>query len=361
MSAEQPGSEHVGVSLPVKRVYGGPKGDAEKRINADAMRERLEKGQIAIYLVAIGLGIAIGLLVPSAGTRLEHGITPILAALIYTTFLQIPLADLRGALANRRFLGALLVANFLIIPLVVWGLFQMVPDNPAVQLGILLVLLTPCIDYVVVFTHLGRGDARLVLAATPTLLIVQILLLPVYLWLFLGSDSAELLRAEPSLEAFLWLFAAPLILAWLTELWAKRHSFGVRFTRTMAWGPVPLMALTLFFVIGAEIPRIQEAFGDVLAIVPIYAAYVFIAPATGLAVARLFALTPEASRALMFSTGTRNSLVVLPLALAAPFGGGLVAAVVVTQTLVELLAELTYIKLVPRLVIGPGKIGLDPK
>lgn len=325
-------------------------------MNADAIRGQLERDQIAIYLVAIGLGIATGLLAPSAGARLEHAITPILAALIYTTFLQIPLADLRGALANRRFLGALLVANFLIIPLVVWGLFQMAPANPAVQLGILLVLLTPCIDYVVVFTHLGRGNSRLVLAATPTLLIVQILLLPLYLWLFLGSGSAELLRARPFLEAFLWLIAAPLILAWLTELWAKSHSSGAHFTRTMAWGPVPLMALTLFLVIGAEIPRIRGAFGDLLAIVPIYAAYAVVAPATGLAVARLFALTPGASRALMFSAGTRNSLVVLPLALAAPFGGGLVAAVVVTQTLVELLAELAYIKLVPRLVIEPAEI-----
>lgn len=323
------------------------------------LREQLERGQIAIYLVAIGFGIAIGVLAPVTGARFEHAITPVLAALIYTTFLQIPLADLRGSLANRRFLGAILVANFLVIPLVVWGLFQMVPANPAVQLGVLLVLLTPCIDYVVVFTHLGRGDSRLVLAATPTLLIVQILLLPLYLWLFLGSESAELLRAGPFMEAFLWLIAAPLILAWLTELWAKNHGSGAKFADAMAWGPVPLMALTLFLVIGAEIPRIQNAFSDVLAIVPIYVAYVLIAPVVGLAVARLFALASGASRALMFSVGTRNSLVVLPLALAAPFDGGLVAAIVVTQTLVELLAELTYIKLVPRLAISPSMIESD--
>lgn len=44
-----------------------------------------------------------------------------------------------------------------------------------------LVLLTPCIDYVVTFSHLGRADARLLLAATPTLLVVQMLLLPAHL------------------------------------------------------------------------------------------------------------------------------------------------------------------------------------
>lgn len=119
----------------------------------------------------------------------EGAITPVLAALIYTTFLQVPLADLRGAMTNRRFLAALLLANFLVIPVFVWLLFQMVPDHSAVQLGVLLVLLTPCIDYVVVFTHMGRGNARLILAATPILLIVQILLLPLYLWLFWGQTQ----------------------------------------------------------------------------------------------------------------------------------------------------------------------------
>ena len=217
------------------------------------------------------------------------------------------------------------------------------------QLGVLLVLLTPCIDYVVVFTHMGRGNARLVLAATPTLLIVQILLLPLYLWLFLGTASAALLRPGPFVEAFLWLIAVPLVLAWLTELWAGRHASGERFTETVAWAPVPLMALTLFLVMGAEVPRIRNALGDVLGVVPVYIAYVVAAPIIGWLIARIFRLDAGAGRALVFSASTRNSLVVLPLALAAPVDGGLVAAVVVTQTFVELLAELAYIRVVPRL------------
>jgi len=319
-------------------------------MTAQALRERLDVHQIAIYLVAIGVAAAAGLLVPETTGRLEPAITPVLAALLYTTFLQVPLADLRAALAHRRFLGALMVANFVAVPVLVAVLFPLVPSHAAVQLGVLLVLLTPCIDYVVVFTHLGRGDAQLVLAATPSLLVVQILLLPLYLWLLLGSQMAELLRAQPFIEAFLWLIVAPLALAWLTELWARRHASGRRFAEVTAWGPVPLMALTLFLVVGAELPRIRDALGIVLGALPIYVLYVVAAPLIGLAVGRLFGLPSGARRALVFSASTRNSLVVLPLALAAPFGGGLVAAVVVTQTLVELLAELAYIRLVPRLI-----------
>ncbi|WP_219817981.1 hypothetical protein [Nitrosomonas ureae] len=67
--------------------------------------------------------------------------------------------------------------------------------TPTLLLGVYLVLLTPCIDYVVVFTHLGRGNARLVLASTPLLLITQMLLLPVYLWLFMGEQAAQVMSS----------------------------------------------------------------------------------------------------------------------------------------------------------------------
>lgn len=54
-----------------------------------------------------------------------------------------------------------------------------------------------------------------------------------------------------------------------------------------------------------------------------------------------------------FSTSTRNSLVVLPLALALPEPiSGLAAAAVITQTLVELVGELIYLRAIPALVRG---------
>lgn len=53
------------------------------------------------------------------------------------------------------------------------------------------------------------------------------------------------------------------------------------------------------------------------------------------------------SRALVFTSVTRNSLVVLPLALALPDGYELVPAVVVTQTLVELTGMVVLTRVVP--------------
>ncbi|TVP93698.1 MAG: arsenic resistance protein, partial [Pseudomonadaceae bacterium] len=53
-------------------------------------------------------------------------------------------------------------------------------------------------------------------------------------------------------------------------------------------------------------------------------------------------------RTLAFSLGTRNSFVVLPLALSLPSGWELVAVVIVMQSLVELFGMLLYLHWLPR-------------
>ncbi len=76
-----------------------------------------------------------------------------------------------------------------------------------------MVLLTPCIDYVITFTELAGGDAEQITATTPALMLVQLLLLPLYLWLFMGAEVAEVIEPGPFVEAFLILIALPLTLA----------------------------------------------------------------------------------------------------------------------------------------------------
>lgn len=175
------------------------------------LREALENRQVTIYFGTVAVATAFALLV-SGTSALEAAINPALALMLLVTFLQVPLAELKRAFGRVRFLAALLVANFAVIPLLVWALVQFLPADPMVRLGVLLVLLTPCIDYVVTLSHLGRADARLLLAATPALLVAQMLLLPAYLGAFLGDDAARLVQPGPFLEAFLWLIAGPLLL-----------------------------------------------------------------------------------------------------------------------------------------------------
>lgn len=313
-----------------------------------SLHEALDRHQVLIYFAAV-IGAAAAAMIAPGLRALEPAISPALALMLFATFLQVPLDRLGKAFAQTRFLAALLTANFVVVPVLVAGLFQFLPSEPLLRLGVLLVLLTPCIDYVVTFSHLGRADARALLAATPLLLVVQMLLLPVYLVMLLGADAGKLVHPGPFLRAFLWLIVVPLVLAAALQIWARRHAAGARATSALSLLPVPATALVLFIVVASVVPQLGPARGSALTAIPVYVAFAVLAPMLGWLVGRLFRLPPEGGRAVAFSAATRNSLVVLPLALAVPDAIPVLPAVVVTQTLVELVSELVYVRLLPRL------------
>ncbi|WP_295476952.1 arsenic resistance protein [uncultured Pseudomonas sp.] len=313
-----------------------------------AVRDALENRQVTIYFVAVLLAAVLAWRLP--GTEaLEAAVEPALAFMLLVTFLQVPLVELRQAFTRLRFIGALLSANFIVVPLLVWALLPLVPADPLVRLGVLLVLLAPCIDYVVTFTQLGRGDARLLLAATPVLLVVQMLALPLYLEVLLGEVATGVIHAGPFLQAFAWLIALPLLLAAALQWLGRRSRAMAGVNLGLGLCPVPATALVLLIVIAATGPRIEAALPSALAVLPVYLAFAVIAPLLGAWVARAWRLDAAAGRAVLFSAATRNSLVVLPLALAVPGAIPVLPAVIITQTLVELCAELVYVRLAPRL------------
>ncbi len=315
-------------------------------------REQLERNQVWLFALAFIFAAGFGLLWPEAGESLDRIIAFVLAFLMYGMFAQIPFFRLKEALSNRRFIYALLLVNYAAVPILVWGLTRFLPSDPALLLGVLLVLLTPCIDYVIVFTHLGRGNEKLVLVSTPILFVTQMLLLPVYLWLFMGRQAAEIVSAGPFFEAFLGLIVVPLALALLTQWWSRRHSIGEHVLDATAWLPVPFMAITLFVVVASQISKLYASFNLIGQVIPIYVAYMVITPIIARAVSRLFRLDIGAGRALIFSASTRNSLVVLPFALALPEPlNRIISAVIVTQTIVELVGELLYIRFVPKVLL----------
>lgn len=315
-------------------------------------REKLENNQVWLYVVVILLAAGFGLLFPEFGTKLDGTISIIIAILMYSMFSQIPFTSLKKSFSNRRFIWALLTVNYIAVPIVAWLLTRLLPDYPPLLLGVFLVLLTPCIDYVIVFTALGRGNEKLMLISTPILFITQMLLLPLYLVLFIGKEAASIVEIGPFLEAFLMLIVIPLAIAILVQLFMKKSSVANKIIDASAWLPVPFMALTLFVIIASQIGKLSMYIDEILKVIPIYILFMMIMPFVSKLVAKCFKLDVPSGRALIFSGSTRNSLVVLPLALALPDNvSTMVAAIIVTQTIVEIVGEIIYIRLVPNMIL----------
>lgn len=291
------------------------------------MRPHLERSQILFYLVAITLGAVLGWNLPAVAPVLEKLLRPVLAAL--------------------------LVVNFVVVPPLTWLLAQFLPPDSVILLGVYLVLLAPCTDWLVSFTLLGKGDARLAIAATPLLLLSQMILLPAWLRLFLGGELAGVVRAGKFLEAFLGLIVLPLVPVAITEAAARRSRLCARWLQFTAWLPVPLLALTVLLIAGAQIRTVSGSWKLLGATAAVFIAFAAIVPFLARFVARRYGLIIAEQRTIIFSAGTRNSFVVLPLALALPPGWELAAAIIVLQSLVELGAMIAYLWWIPaRLVVA---------
>ncbi|MCV7575831.1 arsenic resistance protein [Micrococcus luteus] len=319
-----------------------------------ALVAALERHQVALYLAGIAAGAVVGWAVPGADAWAVL-VEPVLALLLLATFLAVPFAALGAGLRDGRFLGALLVLNFVVVPAVVFGLSRFVAHDDALLVGVLLVLLAPCVDYVIAFTALAGGAAERLLAAAPLLMLVQLVVLPVLLRVVAGEAAVAAVDVGPFARALVMLILVPLALAALLQWGAVHGRGGVRDTaagvvRGFTAAMVPLMVVTLFTVVASQIRGVGERLPALAAVVPLFVAFAVVMVALGVVAARWARLDVPAGRALVFSGATRNSLVVLPLALALPASLDPAPLVVVTQTLVELGAMVSLVRLVPRLL-----------
>lgn len=312
--------------------------------------EWMQRRQVPLYLAALALGAAVGLLAPAVAHPAGAAVTPVLGALLYATFLGIPFADIGRGLRDARFLLAVLGVNFAAAPVVVWLLSRIVVHEPALLVGVLFVLLTPCVDYVIVFTGIAGGARERLLAAAPLLMLAQLLLLPLYLRLFLGAEAVAAVDLAPFVEAFLLLIVLPLAAAGLTQLAAARTRAGAVAGEAVLGAMVPLMALTLSVVVASQIAGVGARIGSLALAIPVFLTFAAVMLPIGALAGRLARLDVPGRRAVAFSGVTRNSLVVLPLVLALPAAFDLAPLVVVTQTLVELVLMVVLVRVVPRVI-----------
>lgn len=309
-------------------------------------RDGLEQHQVWWYLGAVLIGGGIGLGWPAGSQLLDALVWPVLGVLLYATFAQLHLGEIPRSFHDGRFLTAALIGNFVLIPIVVLAIVQFMPEDEALILGLLLVLLVPCTDWFITFSQLGGGDGLRATALTPIVLFLQLGLLPLYLVLFTDFQISGVLGLGELLPALL-VIAFPLLAAALTELGSRQLPWLDTVRDKAGWFPVPMLAVVILLVVASHTEPIREN----LVLVPwvVLAGLLFLT--FGLLISKLAAtvmkLPTVQGRTLAFSFGTRNSFIVLPFALSLPAGWEIAAIVIVIQSLVELFGMIFYVWFVP--------------
>lgn len=108
--------------------------------------------------------------------------------MLFGVFLQVDLSGLKNSFKNTRFALLTVLINFIWTPLFAWFLASVfLRGEPDLQIGFLMLMVTPCTDWYLLFTDMAKGNVSLGAAQLPLNLILQIVLLPVYLLIFAGS------------------------------------------------------------------------------------------------------------------------------------------------------------------------------
>ena len=179
------------------------------------------KLQPVIIITAALLGLLLGAVTPF-GSVSSSLIEVFLMLLLYILFLSIDLKQIKKSFTNVRFTLSAVIINFVFTPLFGYLLGKVFfPGSLDIRIGLLMLLVTPCTDWYLVFTGLSKGNVELGMSILPLNLILQIVLLPVYLLVLIGSEVTMDVGSLVSSVAM--VLVIPFVLAYITKLITKNN------------------------------------------------------------------------------------------------------------------------------------------
>ncbi|MCX7594622.1 MAG: arsenic resistance protein [Fischerella sp.] len=203
-----------------------------------------EKFQSLLVIAAVFIGLTLGQITWFSENAV-YLIVPALVVMLYGVFLNTTLSRLGNALQNYKVTGLSLGINFLWTPIFAWGLGAIfLRDTADLWVGLMMLMVTPCTDWYLIFTSIAKGDVTLATALLPWNLLLQVMLLPIYLLIFAGK--LVYLNTFILLENVVLVLVFPLLLALISKrLIQKNNHVGRQILLKIAANQTVFLAIAI--------------------------------------------------------------------------------------------------------------------
>jgi len=288
-----------------------------------------------IMLLAAIAGLTLGSLFDC--TSASDLIEPFLMVMLFVVFMCVSIKDIGRSFSHVHFTFTTVLINFVWTPIFAILLGLLFADID-VRIGLLMLLVTPCTDWYLVFTAAAKGNVPLSSSILPLNLILQIVLMPVYLLIFFNTQIS--IDVPGLLYSMVIVLVIPLAAAIIVKALATKIGMVERFGEKVTGNGDNLQLFFLCLAIAAmfasqsaELMNNLKLF--LMLIVPLLI-FFFVNYLVASGASRLQGFDRADTTSLIFTSMARNSPLSLAIAVAAFPGSTLLLLVLVIAPLIEL-------------------------
>ncbi|MDR1542286.1 MAG: bile acid:sodium symporter [Clostridiales bacterium] len=301
----------------------------------------VSKFQPLFILLAASVGVLLGLNSLIAANSAQW-IEVFLMIMLFFVFMSVDMREIKRSFSNVKFSAAALIINFIWTPVFAYLLGRLfLAGSTDLQIGFLMLMVTPCTDWYLIFTGLAKGNVPLGSSILPLNLILQVLLLPLYLLIFTGNTVS--FAPLQMIHSIVLVLVVPLLVAnavKFTVSKVKSADFRANFESTLDKHgdniQLFLLCLAIIAMFASQGESLLENPMLFVRLFPPLIVFFAIAFILALVVGKRLGLPFKDRISLLFTTSARNSPISLTIAVLAFPERSLILLALVIGPLIEL-------------------------